>query len=235
MGLLFYYLFHYLHPSPSSPSLFLPGLKVNINQRQHLCCVLLFILQSYAAAVAAAAAAFALGGGATHTRMWPLRGGFACCFVRCGGCELLQGLKCGVTQRMPRFKKKKNAPLLGQFLDLFLKGLLLLFLSFPPSSHSFCLRSLPCGSAPLAPRAAVFLLSGVRDDAGRSHILARRTRLSSGDAAPGKRKLTKPASSLRKRSSQKCNLSPIFFFSFFRTPSPTAPSPSSNHVSIDCR
>lgn len=30
--------------------LFLSGLKVNINQQQHLCCVLLFILQSYAAA-----------------------------------------------------------------------------------------------------------------------------------------------------------------------------------------
>lgn len=75
MGLLFYYLFHYLRPpspssssSPSSPSLFLPGLKVNINQRQHLCCVLLFILQSYAAAVAAAAAAASLSEEALPTR-----------------------------------------------------------------------------------------------------------------------------------------------------------------------
>lgn len=52
MGLVFYYLFHYLFFffSPLLP-LFLPGLKVNINQQQHLCCVPLFILQSYAAAV----------------------------------------------------------------------------------------------------------------------------------------------------------------------------------------
>lgn len=53
MGLVFYYLFHYLSfflPPPFSSPLFLPGLKVNINQQQHLCCVLLFILQSYAAA-----------------------------------------------------------------------------------------------------------------------------------------------------------------------------------------
>ena len=53
MGLVFYYLFHYLFFSLSLSllPLFLPGLKVNINQQQHLCCVLLFILQSYAAAV----------------------------------------------------------------------------------------------------------------------------------------------------------------------------------------
>lgn len=51
MGLVFYYLFHYLSFfSPLLLPLFLPGLKVNINQQQHLCCVLLFILQSYAAA-----------------------------------------------------------------------------------------------------------------------------------------------------------------------------------------
>lgn len=54
MGLVFYYLFHYLFflflLSPLLLPLFLPGLKVNINQQQHLCCVLLFILQSYAAA-----------------------------------------------------------------------------------------------------------------------------------------------------------------------------------------
>lgn len=62
MGLLFYYLFHYLFfsfssspPSPPPP-FFLPGLKVNINQRQHLCCVPLFILQSYAAALLSAEA-----------------------------------------------------------------------------------------------------------------------------------------------------------------------------------
>lgn len=142
MGLLFYYLFHYLHPSPSSPSLFLPGLKVNINQRQHLCCVLLFILQSYAAAVAAAAAAFALGGGATHTRMWPLRGGFACCFVRCGGCELLQGLKCGVTQRMPRFEKNKKRPAVGTILGLVPEGVASAFSFFspPPRTRSACVH-----------------------------------------------------------------------------------------------
>lgn len=50
MGLVFYYLFHYLLFFPSLLPLSLPGLKVNINQQQHLCCVLLFILQSYAAA-----------------------------------------------------------------------------------------------------------------------------------------------------------------------------------------
>lgn len=53
MGLLFYYLFHYLFSSSPSLPLFLPGLKVNINQ-QHLCCVLLFMLQSYAVAEVAA-------------------------------------------------------------------------------------------------------------------------------------------------------------------------------------
>lgn len=51
MGLVFYYLFHYLFFFSSLLPLFLLGLKVNINQQQHLCCVLLFILQSYAAAV----------------------------------------------------------------------------------------------------------------------------------------------------------------------------------------
>lgn len=53
MGLVFYYLFHYLFffSSLLSSPFFLRGLKVNINQQQHLCCVLLFILQSYAAVV----------------------------------------------------------------------------------------------------------------------------------------------------------------------------------------
>jgi len=52
MGLVFYYLFHYLLlPLLLLPPLFLLGLKVNINQQQHLCCGLLFILQSYAAAL----------------------------------------------------------------------------------------------------------------------------------------------------------------------------------------
>lgn len=46
MGLVFYYLFHY-HFFPLL--LLLLGLKVNINQPQHLGRVLLFILQSYAA------------------------------------------------------------------------------------------------------------------------------------------------------------------------------------------
>lgn len=51
MGLVFYYLFHYLFPPSLLLLLLLPGLKVNINQQQHLCCVPLFILQSYAGTV----------------------------------------------------------------------------------------------------------------------------------------------------------------------------------------
>lgn len=53
MGLVFYYLFHYLFFFRLCLLLllFLSGLKVNINQQLHLCCVPLFILQSYAAAL----------------------------------------------------------------------------------------------------------------------------------------------------------------------------------------
>lgn len=68
MGLVFYYLFHYLFfllllllP------LFLPGLKVNINQ-QHLCCVLLFMLQSYAVAAAVGLSEEAHVQSSAHTR-----------------------------------------------------------------------------------------------------------------------------------------------------------------------
>lgn len=86
MGLVFYYLFHYLFSSLLLP-LFLCGLKVNINQQQHLCCMLLFILQSYAA--------MAVLSQEVHLyilcrHMWSLHRGFSCSFVWNAGYALLQ-------------------------------------------------------------------------------------------------------------------------------------------------
>lgn len=104
MGLLFYYLFHYLFffffpPHFSSP-LFLPGLKVNINQQQHLCCVLLFILQSYAAAAVLSEEA--------HLQYSADACGLFMVVLVVVLCDVLAvhscGPKCGITQWMFHFK-----------------------------------------------------------------------------------------------------------------------------------
>lgn len=116
MGLLFYYLFHYLRPphllllladtSPSLPLPLPPGIEgKHKSAAASLLCALVYTAVICSSSGGGGGGDVALVGSATRTRMWPLCGGFTCCFVRCGNCETPAGLHCGVTQRMPRFKK----------------------------------------------------------------------------------------------------------------------------------
>lgn len=100
MGLVFYYLFHYLFFLLLLLPLFLPGLKVNINQ-QHLCCVLLFMLQSYALAVAAALSEEAHVQSSAHTRGLFLK---VLVVLLCNVPELSCGPNSDIIQRMFHFK-----------------------------------------------------------------------------------------------------------------------------------
>lgn len=184
MGLLFYYLFHYLHPllSVTPPPPFLPGLKVNINQRQHLCCVLLFILPSYGAAVAGAAAL------SEEALPADACGLFAVVLV-VALCDVAAANSCGPQARRNSTEALQGAlkkrPAVGTILGLVPRGFYCFFFFFfcnPPTPRALyslaCVATDQVGDAIGGPfrtqsgRSAFFLLSSVRDDAGRFHILA---------------------------------------------------------------
>lgn len=87
MGLVFYYLFHYLFFLPPSPPPLSPGIEgKHKSAAASLLCALVYI------AVICSSGSPLRGGASTILcrHMWPLHGGFSCCFVRYAGCTLLR-------------------------------------------------------------------------------------------------------------------------------------------------